>query len=70
MSFLVSFRLWDIMCSLAPPLLLADQPTPNMFDHANSTTIFPPYPHHRTTIANWSTFQFENTIDTNHRHLL
>ncbi len=56
------------MCSLAPPLLLVDQATPNMFDYANSTTT---YSHHHTgTMANWSAFQLPSTIDTHHEHHL
>ena len=53
------------MCYLAPPLLLADQATPNMFDYANSATTF--QHHHTAAMANWSTFQLQSTIESNHQ---
>ncbi len=55
-----------IMCYLAPPLLVVDQPTPNMFDYANSATTF--QHHHTAAMANWPPFQLQSTIDNNHQH--
>lgn len=70
--FFVSF----MMCYLAPPLLLVDQPTPTMFDYANSSTTFPHHHHHQhnyhhhhphaAAMSNWSTFHLQNPIDSNH----
>jgi hypothetical protein len=54
------------MSSLAPPLLLVDQPAPNMFDYANSATAFPH--HHPAAMANWSTFQLQTSMDHAHQH--
>jgi hypothetical protein len=54
------------MCYLAPPSLLVDQPTPNMFDYANSANTF--QHHHTAAMANWSAFQLQSTIDSNHQH--
>ena len=55
-----------LMSSLAPPLLLVDQPTPNMFDYAKSSPTFPH--HHPSAMANWPTFQLQASIDNNHPH--
>ncbi len=58
-----------MMCYLAPPLLLVDQPTPNMFDYANTSATFSHHHHHHhpTTMPNWSSaFQLQSTIETNH----
>lgn len=63
---LALFHFSFMMCYLAPPVLLVDQPPPTMFDYANSSTTFPHHHHHPAAMSNWSTFHLANPLDSNH----